>query len=259
MTYTNEIVKSILEVCGDITPKGYSFNGVPVLLNKDDTTEYPEIRVSPFVYKNEVDFQRYMEKSYSKYRHYEVGAFQIDIFAQSVIDAHNICDELKHRIYDFFNLETVIYNWTPNFKLIDDDIYKNIDYAITGELFKDIYSITICQEKLKRVYHYRDLKLNTWYADKDALYVCTQKKLHDINIKTLLQGRLFENGDAYSDRGLHYQEIRAQKNLSSLAANNVERISFDLIVLYSHTRTREAIPKIKKVVYPTRKPLRKVK
>lgn len=259
MSYTNEITKSILEVCGDITPKGYFLNDVPILLNKDKTTEYPEIRVSPFIHKTEIDYQQYMEKSYTKYRQYETGVFQIDIFSRSVIEAHNICDELKHRIYDFFNLETVIYNWNPNFKEIDTNIYKNVDYALTGELFKDIYSVRICHEKLKRVFCYNDLELNSWYVDEDALYVCTKQDLHGLDIKVLMQGRLFENGDSYSDRGLHYQEIHGERNLSSLATNNVERISFDFVILYSHVRKREAIPEIKRVCYPTREPIRKVR
>lgn len=259
MSYTNQITKSIFEVIGDVHPEGYYFNDVPVFLNKDDTTQYPEIRVSPFIDRKNVDYQRYMEKSYTKYRQYEAAVFQIDIYSRNVIQAHEIFDALKHRIYDFFNLETVIYNWNPNFKEIDTNIYKNIDYALTGELFKDIYSVRICHEKLKRVFCYEDLEEDSWYVDKDGLYVCTKQDLKGLDIKVLMQGRLFSNGDAYSDRGLHFQEIIDQRNLSSLSKNEVERISFDLFILYSHVREREAIPEIKKIRYPTRKPIRKVR
>ena len=170
-----------------------------------------------------------------------------------------IFDNLKHRMYDFFNLETVIYNWNPNFKEIDTNIYKNIDYALTGELFKDIYSVRICHEKLKRVFCYDDLEEDSWYVDEDALYVYTKQDLHGLDIKVLMQGRLFSNGDAYSDRGLHFLEIVDQRNLSSLSKNEVERISFDVFILYSHVREREAIPEIKTIRYPTRKPIRKVR
>lgn len=257
--YTNKITKSLLEMIGDITPAGYELNDVPVLLNKDETTTYPQIRVTPFIDKFDVDHQRFMEKTLSKYRHYEGGVFQIDIFSRNVIECQNIYDTLVERLYDFFNLETVIYNWTPSFKEIEDDIYKNIDYALTGELFKDIYSVTICDKKLKRVFCFKDLEMDSWYVDKDALYIMTKMNLKSIKIKVLLQGRLFQNGDAYSDRGIHYHERDKQKNLSSLENNEVERISFDLFILYSHVREREAIPKIKKIVYPTRKPIRKVR
>ena len=57
MTHTNKIVKSVLEVLGDMNPKGFSFNGIPILLNKDPTTTYPEIRLSPFVAKSDIDYQ----------------------------------------------------------------------------------------------------------------------------------------------------------------------------------------------------------
>lgn len=255
----NQITKSMLEIIGDITPYGYNFNGVPVLLKKDPTTQYPEIRVTPFVDKFDIEDQKYIEKSYQQYRHYEGGMFQVDIFTRNVIQAQNIYDNLVDRIYDFFNLETVIYNWNPDFKEIETNIFKNIDYAITGELFKDIYSVRICHEKLKRVFCYEDLEMDSWYADEDALYVYTCKDLRQLDIKVLMQGRLFNNGDAYSDRGLHYHEITNQRNLSALEDNEVERISFDIYILYSRKREREAIPKIKKIRYPTREPIRKVR
>ena len=255
----NQITKSILEIIGDITPYGYSFEDIPVFLSKDDTSQYPQIRVSPFIDKFDIEDQKYLEKTYRQYRHYEGGVFQVDIFTRNVIQAHNIYDNLVDRIYDFFNLETVIYNWNPSFKEIDDNIYKNIDYAITGELFKDIYSVRICHEKLKRVWCYDELEEDSWYADEDALYVCTKQDLHGLDIKVLMQGKLFDNGDAFSDRGLHYYELSNQRNLSALEDNEVERISFDIYIIYSRKREREAIPKVKKVVYPTRKPIRKVR
>ena len=59
--------------------------------------------------------------------------------------------------------------------------------------------------------------------------------------------------------GIHFQQIINPKNLSALEDNDVERISFELFILYSHTRTRETIPEIKKVSYPSRKPMRKVR
>ena len=43
MSYTNQVVKSILEILGDKTNTGYSFNYIPIFLNKDKTTliQYP--------------------------------------------------------------------------------------------------------------------------------------------------------------------------------------------------------------------------
>ena len=250
MGFTNKITKSIFEILGDKTESGYEFNYIPVLLNKDPTTQYPEIRVHPFIDKFDIMDQKYIEKSYQAYRHWEGGIFQIDIFTTSIIDGQNIYDKLIERIYDFFNLETLIYNWTPSFKEIETNIYKNIDYALTGDLFKDVYSVKLEKEKLKRVYSFDDLELNNFYIDEDGLYICSKKNLKTLEMKVLLQGRLFENGDSYSDRGIHYYELSGQRNLSSLEENEVERISFDMYILYSHRREREEIPKVKRIRLP---------
>lgn len=259
MSKTNSIVSSVLEVIGDVTPYGYKFyyedKGVPVFLNKDATTRYPEIRVSPFIDRYDLDFQRYLEKNYSQYRHWQGGLFQIDIYAKSVIEAHNIYDQLVDRIYDFFNLETLVYSWTPQFEEIDMNMYKNIAYGIPEDenkrLFKDIYSVTIDNKKFTKKFAYEDLKLDCFFVDEDALYVCTEKNIKNIQIKVLLQGRLFQNGDAYSDRGLHYHELSDQRNLSALEDNDVERISFDLMVIFSYKREREQLPKVNRIRYPT--------
>ena len=248
--YTNKITKSIFEILGDKTEVGYQFEYVPILLNKDPTTQYPEIRVSPFIDKFDIMDQKYIEKSYQAYRHWEGGVFQIDIFTRNIIDAQNIYDKLIERIYDFFNLETLIYNWTPSFKEIEPYIYKNIDYALTGDLFKDVYSVTLEKQKLSRVFNFDDLILDTFFIDEDALYICTKKNLKTLEMKVLLQGRLFENGDSYSDRGIHYYELSNQRNLSSLEENEVERVSFDMHIIYSHRREREEIPKVKRVRFP---------
>jgi len=248
--FTNNIVKSIFEIIGDKTPFGYEFQFVPIFLNKDQTSVYPQIRIHPFIDRFDVMDQKYIEKSYQKYRHWEGGVFQIDIFTRSIIDGQNIYDNLIERIYDFFNLETLIYNWTPSFKEIDTNVYKNIDYALTGDLFKDVYSVVLEGKKLKRIDILDDLTLDTFYIDEDALYICTKKNLKTLQMKVLIQGRLFENGDSYSDRGIHYYELSNQRNLSALEDNEVERISFDIYILYSHKREREEIPKVKRVRLP---------
>ena len=246
----NSITKSLLEIIGDRNSTGYEFQSIPILLNKDKTTVYPEIRLTPFIAKKHVYDQKYIEKTYQDYRHWEEGIFQIDIFCKNLIDAQNVYDHLVQRIYDFFNLETLIYNWTPSFKEIDSYTYKNIDYALTGDLFKDVYSVSLEKEKLKRVYLFEDLKLNTYYIDEDSLYICSKKNLKTLEMKVLIQGRLFENGDSYSDRGIHYYELSGQRNLSALEENEVERISFDIYLLYSYKREREEIPQVKRIRLP---------
>lgn len=249
MTFTNNIVKSIFEIIGDKTDTGYLFEDVPVFLNKDTTTQYPEIRVSPFIDKFDVMDQRYIEKTYQSYRHWEAGIFQIDIFTTNIIEGQNIYDKLIERIYDFFNLEVLTYNWNNEFEEIDNFVYKNTAYALNG-LFKDIYSLSLEGCRLKRVFDFDDLVFDSFYVDEDALYLYTKKKLMTLEMKVLLQGRLFENKDSFSDRGIHYYELSNQRNLSALEENEVERISFDMYILYSYKREREEIPKVKRVALP---------
>ena len=245
----NSITKSLLEILGDHNNTGYEFNSVPILLNKDKTTEYPEIRLSPFIEKKTLNDQKYIESNYQTYRHWEEGIFQVDIFAKTIIEAQNIYDNLIQRIYDFFNLETLIYNWNNEFEEIDNFIYKNQAYALNG-LFKDIYSVIIEKHKFKRVFSFDDLEFDSFYVDEEALYIYTKKNLKTFEMKVLLQGRLFENKDSFSDRGIHYYELSNQRNLSALEDNEVERISFDIYLLYSYKRTREEIPKVKRVILP---------
>lgn len=249
LSYTNQVTKSIFEILGDKTRTGYSFQSIPIHLYKDFTTEYPQIRVSPFIDKVDINYQKNIEKTYRKYRHWEAGTFQIDIYSRSIIEAQKIYDRLIERIYDFFNLETLIYDNNDEFVEIDTNIYKNYGYGV-GDLFKDIYSVQVENKRFKKVFSYRDIENDSYYVDEDALYLCTKKNLKTFKVKVLLQGRLFENGDAYSDRGLHYHELSEQRNLSSLEDNEVERISFDMYILYSHKREREPISRVKKVSYP---------
>lgn len=256
MSQVNQIIKSIFEVIGDITDEGYSLfindQNIPVLLNKDYSTDYPQIRVSPFVDKYEIDYQKYIERSYQKYRHWEGGIFQIDIYDKSIINAQKIYDTINDRLYDFFNLETLIYEWSPQFENIDPNLYRNAAYAIgdNNSLFKDIYNIIINNNEIYRVSNIDELSNNTYYVDENFLYINTNENIMDIKIKVLLQGRLFTNGDSYSDRGLHHYAIVNLKNLSALEDNEVERISFDLEILYSYKREREALPQVNKIKYP---------
>lgn len=249
MSFTNNVTKSIFEILGDPNDIGFSFHDIPILLNKDPTTEYPEIRVSPFIDKVDIDYQNNIEKLYREYRHWEGGAFQIDIYGHNIIECQNIYDDLVDRIYDFFNLETLVYSNNGEFEEIDTNVFKNYGYGI-GDLFKDIYEIKVENKKMKRVYLIDDLDLDTYYVDNDALYLCTKRNLKTFKVKVLLQGRLFENGDSYSDRGIHYYELSNQTNLSDLEHNEVDRISFDMYILYSHKRERESISRVKKVSIP---------
>ena len=117
-------------------------------------------------------------------------------------------------------------------------------------LFKDIYGIKIGDTILKRIRTDKEaLQMDSYFVDEDYLYVQTNQNIKDIQIKVLTQGRLFENGMSHSDKGIHAYFISKQRNLSSLEDNEVERISFDLEVLFSKKLNREELPKNKRIIY----------
>jgi len=249
---TNQVTRAVFELIGDPTDTGYALpspNGlIPVYLNKDGTTKYPQIRISPFISKNDVMYQKHIDDNERMYRHWEAGIFQVDIYTKDLILAQDIYDLIKLRIFDFFNLQTVIFNYNNDFIEIDDYTYANKAYALLDDdMFKDVYGIRIDDVIIDKVKSLDDLRMDTFYVDDEFLYIKTQNNLKHMEIKMLLQGRLFHNGCAYSDIGLHDYQVSKERNLSSLEDNEVERISFDLEVLFSKKINREILPTLNKV------------
>lgn len=252
MISTNYVTKAVCELLADKITGGYSLNvnnqEIPLFLNKDKTTKYPQIRLSPFIQKGDTHYQKYIEEKYRAYRHWQYGAFQVDIYSQKLTQAQDIYDEITKRIFDFFNLETVIYNWNSDFEEIDVDTYRNKSFALIDDgLFKDIYGIRIGDTILRKVRKKEDLQMNCYYPSEDFLYLKTKEDLKKIQIKVLMQGRLFSNGFSYSDNGIHDYFLSKQRNLSSLEDNEVERISFDLEILFSKKINREELPTVEKI------------
>lgn len=252
MISTNYITRSVCELLADKVAGGYTLevkdSEVPLFLNKDKQTKYPEIRLSPFVEKRDVDYQKYIEKQYEAYRHWQFGAFQVDIYSKSLVQCQDIYDVITRRLYDFFNLETVVFDYNNNFQFVDTDTYRSKEYSLMDDgLFKDIYGVRVKDTILDRVDFKKNLKMNSFFISKDYLYVKTNQDIKDISMKFLTQGRLFKDGLSHSDRGIHQYRITSQRNLSSLEDNDVERISFDLELLYSKKLNRETLPKVKNV------------
>lgn len=251
---TNLVTRAVFELIGDKVPGGYTLRvrnkKIPLFLNKDGTTKYPQIRIAPFISKTDAKYQKNIEPNWRMYRHWQIGAFQIDIYSQSLAQAQDVYDEITKRLFDFFNLETVIFNFNHQFEQIDDNVYRSREYSLMDDgLFKDIYGIRINNTILDKVESKEALKMNSFFVNENYLYVKTNNDIKNIEIKVLTQGRLFENGMSFSDRGLHDYRISKQRNLSSLEDNEVERISFDLEILFSKKLNREELPKNKKIIY----------
>lgn len=252
MIPTNQVTRAVCELLANKISGGYSLNvnnqEIPLFINKDRKVQYPEIRLSPFIQKNDTYYQKYIEKKYKAYRHWQYGAFQVDIYSKDLALNQDIYDTITQRLFDFFNLETVIYNWNPFFEQVDDNIYRNKTFALLDDnMFKAIYGIKIGKTILNKVNRKEDLIMNSYFSGKDFLYIKTDKNLKKIEIKVLMQGRLFSNGFSYSDNGIHAYHISKQRNLSSLEDNEVERISFDLEILFSKKINREELPLVNKV------------
>ena len=124
------------------------------------------------------------------------------------------------------------------------DLYKNISYALDGELFLDIYHIEVCGNSLERVYSLEDLVDESFFVDDEALYVKTSQRLKTIKISVITQGRLFNDKTSPSNRGIAFHEIGSPRNLSDLESNEVERISFDIYILFAAKRTRDKLPNV---------------
>lgn len=247
---TNSILKSLFEILGDKVPGGYALpvddQLIPIHMNKDFKAEYPEIRIAPFTRKKDVYYDKYLEPQYRDFKYWQSGSSQIDIYDKTVTSCQKIYDTLVDRVYDFFNLETLIYDYSP-FEF-DGELYTNKAYALLeDQLFKDIYGIKIDDTILKRSLTLEDISPNGFFVDQDFLYVKTDKNIEDIKIKVLLQGKLFRNGASVSDRGIHTYSLSKQRNLSHLESNQVERISFDMNILYSQRRSREKLPDVHKI------------
>ena len=75
----------------------------------------------------------------------------------------------------------------------------------------------------------------------------TSKKIKTIKISVITQGRLFDDKTSPSNRGIAYHQIEEPRNLSELEDNEVERISFDIYILFAAKRTRDKLPDVNKL------------
>lgn len=254
MITTNKVTRAVLELIGNKVSNGYSLNvdnhEIPIYLNKEKVTEYPQIRISPFIEKGDNKYQKHIDKNSELYRHWQYGVFQVDIYSTHLSEAQNTYDVITKRLFDFFNLETLTYQFNNEFEQIDTDIYRTMSYALLDDgLFKDIYGITIDNTIIQRVSDIENLFTNSFFVNNEFLYVKTNQDIHHINIKVLMQGKLFSNGLSHSDNGIHAYALTKQRNLSSLQRNEVHRISFDLEILFSKILNREELPKVDKFVF----------
>ena len=112
----NKTIRTLLEVLGDPQEEGgykLPLNGeeISVHLNKDHTTHYPEIVLSPFIIQKPLTLNRWTDHNLDEYICYRRGICQVDILDKNLATVNKIFQAIKERLYDFFFLEQVIYSY----------------------------------------------------------------------------------------------------------------------------------------------------
>lgn len=248
MKNRNELIYYIRQVIGQELLDGFytiikdqgEIVKVPNYLFKDNKAEYPEIRISPFIRDEEVahPFRVRSCNRDDKIKHYR-AIFQIDIYATNVVIANKIYDAVSRRVDLFNDYDTVLYGYNKSFKEVDDNLYFTNIY--TSSNF-NIFRILINNNIISKVSSQDLLENNTYIINEDGLYIQTTLPIQDINIFCILNGLTFSDGDIAYDKNIITLKIQNKKMLSELENNRVERIKFDLSILYNLTQERDPGP-----------------
>lgn len=251
MKNDNELIYYMRQIIGNekedgfFTPVVYNDEiiNVPNFLFKDGPSEYPEIRISPFLSKKLKSHPiRVRGYNYEIKREFYDTVFQIDIYATNVVLANNIEHAINNRLDLFYDIDTVIYGYDKHFKIIDEE--RNIYYhkKYNSNNF-DIIDVYIRNFYLKRVFSKEHLKKkNTYYVDKTGLYINTMLNIKMVQINAVLNGLVFPDGETAHRKGIIKTRILSRRNLSELEENDVERISMDIGIFYRLDRKRSAGP-----------------
>lgn len=247
--------KTLLEIIGDNEQGEYTLKvdneNIPIYYGKDHTSVYPQIKVSLY---DEVQISevRFLENTLSEYITDYNKIFQIDIYTNNMPLLDNAKDTLVNRIYDFFNLDTYIYDYSDDF-IYDEDLgyYINEVYGLNEDnlLFSDVYKVYIDEFQLQFCDNKDDLIDDSYFVNDIALYIKTNKEIENVHVKVLRQGMLFKNKDGINDRGFYYYKITDSRELDDLEDNEVLRKSFNLNIILREKRSRAKIPKADKITH----------
>ena len=247
----NELIYRIRQIIGEEEEDGFytsvKYNDevikVPNYLFKDGPSEYPEIRISPFL-SDTLKAHPIRVTSYGRNikRKFYDAIFQIDIYATNVVQLNNIYSAVRRRIDYFYDIDTVLYGYDKHFQLLDEErnIYYHKGYNTND--FK-IISIYFGNIPLLRVYDKDKLKTkNTYYLDETGLYVNTLFNIKMIKINAIISGLTFPDGQTANSKGIIKTRTMNKRTLSELEENNVERISFELGIFYMMDQERNIGP-----------------
>lgn len=254
MKNRNQVIYTIRQMLGDDRPNGFILDvnenlSVPNFLFKDAPAEYPEIRITPFLVDEQIAHpRREQDRCFSHKMTYHHAKFQVDIYSTSIPMVNNIYDALEERIDLFNELDIIRYGYDGRFVQVNDDenlfvneIYSSNDFVIT--------KIKIQKYILNKRDSIEDLEEDTWYLDKNGLYIKTNKPLKKIQVYSVIDGLCFSNGDTAYSRGILNTKILNAIMLSDLEDNKVERISFEMDIVYMLDRKRKLGPKLEDIKY----------
>lgn len=242
----NELIRIIRQVIGEERADGFftpvSYNGemieVPNFLFKDAPSVYPEIRISPFLEDNqEAHPIRIRGHNYENKKEFFTAKFQVDIYATNIVQVNDIYDAVKRRIGLFYDIDTVVYGYDKRFKQIGRHIYCNEEYK--NFRFADVMVGDI---HLKPVTRIEDLKINTYLANEDGMYINTCLPIQFLRMRSIINGLLLPDGETTYAKSVIKMRVANRIMLSELEKNDVERISFELEVFYGMDGIRNAGP-----------------
>ena len=146
----NELIYRIRQIIGEekedgfYTPVKYndSVIQVPNYLFKDGPSEYPEIRISPFL-SDTIKSHPIRVTTNGRHikRKFYDAIFQIDIYSTNIVQLNNIYSAVRSRIDYFYDIDTVLYGYDKHFQLLDEEnnIYYHKGYNINDYKIISIY------------------------------------------------------------------------------------------------------------------------
>lgn len=250
MKNRNGLIRLFREICGEKTPDGFFLNindnlKVPNFVDKEEPVEYPEIRITPFLSDNiklKVE-QKISENEKLERKVYE-GVFQVDIFSKSTPELNIIYQALYDRINDFINPEIITYNYDEEYTIETPDYYYNTNYTKNNSILSQII---VDKEPLIRVHNFDEMHNESWFLDEDMLYIKTEKNIETLQIKYIINGLVFPDGESTVSKCLYNNKISEYQYLSQYELNEVKRVTFDISLNYEIHRKYKLGPVITEV------------
>ena len=254
MNSKNKLIYLIRSIIGEDEPSGFftyvrhneRIIKVPNYLFKDAPAKYPEIRISPFIRDTQATVPQHIYhcNDFSKLHHYH-AVFQVDIYATNIPMVNDIYDQVYGRIGQFHDFNSITYGYDKSFKKLDHTLYYSKIYNSRNF---NIFRILIKNNIIHRVDDIDELYNNTYTINEDGLYIRTTLPIKQIQIKHSINGLLFNNNKTSYHEHIINMRISNVKMLSELENNSVERISFDLNILYHMLRQRRFGPILDDVI-----------